>query len=655
MQDIRKIKTEDEITLLNTACAMVDSAYDDLYRAMKPGFRENECVALVNKVLFELGSEHVEGVNAISGERCSPASARLHRPHAASGRPRVLRHPPRVQRLPHLLLPHVRGRQSASRALVDAYKRCRDILDNAISMIRPGVTTAEVVETFPKAQEFGFPDEEAAFALQYGHGVGLSIWEKPIFSRLVSFDYPEMIEEGMVFALETFWPAADGWQAARIEEQLVVTADGCEVITRFPAEELLVTAGGTPPSAGRLPGEREVTSNLNNPRLVDAVVESAASRRDEMPTDVIMPALGMAQETGKVLRWLQAGGRRVAKGEPLLEIETDKVTVEIEAPAAGTLPASPQPTAREVPVGKVIAVVLADGESRRDPESRPAAIRRQRIAPSDARGAARVARKRDDSQERGIDLDALAAAGPNGAVVAADIERHTAPRRASPGEPRRRLRGRLGLARDGGADDESRGRTCRTSSSPATSTRRGSRAGAPSRAPRGRARESHRPARQALRRGAAPSPARERVVARRLDRARRRINVGIAVAADEGLVVPVVPTPISSSCAISARRIEIAAAARAGRLRPEDVQGGTFTVSNLGMYGVDAFQAIVNAPQAAILAVGRIARPARRARREVVVRPMLTLSVSFDHRVVDGAAVRGSSTRSHRSSRSLRV
>ena len=80
---------------------------------------------------------------------------------------------------------------SASRSLVDAYKRCRDILDNAISLIRPGVSTAEVVEVFPRAQEFGFADEEAAFALQYGHGVGLSSWEKPIFSRLVSFDYPE--------------------------------------------------------------------------------------------------------------------------------------------------------------------------------------------------------------------------------------------------------------------------------------------------------------------------------------------------------------------------------------------------------------------------------------------------------------------------------
>src|SRR5881227_1701825 len=239
-QDVRKLKTQDEIILLNTACTMVDAAYDELYRAMRPGFRENDCVALVNKVLFELGSEHVEGVNAISGERCSPH-------------------------------PHV----FTDRMLRPGDPAYFDILDRAISMIRPGVTTAEVVETFPRAEEFGFPDEEAAFALQYGHGVGLSIWEKPIFSRLVSFDYPETIEEGMVFALETFWPASDGWSAARIEEQLVVTSTGCEVITRFPAEELLVSAGGQYTVAGPLPAQREVTSNLNNPRVADAVVESA--------------------------------------------------------------------------------------------------------------------------------------------------------------------------------------------------------------------------------------------------------------------------------------------------------------------------------------------------------------------------------------------
>jgi Xaa-Pro aminopeptidase len=164
---------------------------------------------------------------------------------------------------------------SASRALIDAYRRARDILDHAISLIRPGVTTADVVSVWPKAQEFGFPDEEAAFALQYGHGVGLSSWEKPIFSRLVSFDYPEVVEEGMVFALETFWPASDGWQAARIEEQLVVTADGCEVITRFPAEKLLVAGGGLPTSDGPLAEVRETQSHLNNASLLDAVVESA--------------------------------------------------------------------------------------------------------------------------------------------------------------------------------------------------------------------------------------------------------------------------------------------------------------------------------------------------------------------------------------------
>jgi Xaa-Pro aminopeptidase len=265
MQNVRMIKQEDEKTLLATACAMVDSAYDQLYQAMRPGFRENDCVALVNKVLFELGSEHVEGVNAISGERCAP------HPHVFTDR--MLR--PGDPAYFDILHSYNGYRTcyyrtfavgSASRALVDAYKRCRDILDRSIAMIKPGVTTAEVVgECFPKAEEFGFPNEEAAFALQYGHGVGLSIWEKPIFSRLVSFDYPETIQEGMVFALETFWPSTDGWSAARIEEQMIVTATGAEIITRFPAEELLVTAGGQYTVGGHVPGMREVQSNLNAP------------------------------------------------------------------------------------------------------------------------------------------------------------------------------------------------------------------------------------------------------------------------------------------------------------------------------------------------------------------------------------------------------
>ena len=257
------IKTEDEITLLNTACMMVDAAYEELYRAMRPGIRENECVGLVNKVLYDIGSEFVEGVNAISGERCSP------HPHVYTDR--VLR--PGDPAYFDILHSYMGYRTcyyrtfavgSASQALVDAYKRCRYYLDEAIDADQArGDHRPMWSRSGRKAEEFGFPDEEAAFALQFGHGVGLSIWEKPVFSRLVSLDHPEEIEEGMVFALETFWPASDGWSAARIEEQLVVTADGCEVITRFPAEELMIAGKPYYTVGGSLPLERETQSNLN--------------------------------------------------------------------------------------------------------------------------------------------------------------------------------------------------------------------------------------------------------------------------------------------------------------------------------------------------------------------------------------------------------
>jgi len=263
MQDARVIKTRDEITLLDTACMMVDAAYDRLYEEMRPGMRENECVGLVSKVLYDLGSEHVEGVNAISGERCCP------HPHVFTDRAFRPGDPAYFD----ILHSHMGYRtcyyrtfaiSSASPGLVDAYKRCRYYLDAAIDIIRPGVSTADVASLWPRAEEFGFPDEEAAFALQFGHGVGLSIWEKPIISRLVSLDNPEEIEEGMVFALETFWPASDGWQAARIEEQLVVTADGAEVITRFPAEELMVAGRRNLFSVhGALSPTRETQSHLN--------------------------------------------------------------------------------------------------------------------------------------------------------------------------------------------------------------------------------------------------------------------------------------------------------------------------------------------------------------------------------------------------------
>lgn len=152
---------------------------------------------------------------------------------------------------------------SASHAQIDAYKKCREILDMSIDAVKPGITTADIVKLWPKAQEFGFANEEDAFALQYGHGVGLSTWEKPILSRLVSLDHPQVIEEGMVFALEAFWPSSDGWSAARIEEEVVVTKDGPEVITRFPAEDLMVAGLRYHTVSGPLSTTREAQSHLN--------------------------------------------------------------------------------------------------------------------------------------------------------------------------------------------------------------------------------------------------------------------------------------------------------------------------------------------------------------------------------------------------------
>jgi Xaa-Pro aminopeptidase len=261
----RRLKTVDEIALLTQAAAMVDAAYEDLYEFLRPGVKENECVAVVNKTLYDLGSEHVEGVNAISGERCSPHphvySDRLIRP----GDPAFfdILHSFNGYRTCYYRTFAV---GSASTAQRDAYTKCRELIDTAIALVKPGATTADIVAVWPAAQDFGFPSEEAAFGLQYGHGVGLSIWERPIFSRMISFDHPEVLEEGMVFALETYWPAKDGWSAARIEEEVVVTADGAEVITKFPAEELLVAGKRYYAAGGVLSGLRESQSNLNTAR-----------------------------------------------------------------------------------------------------------------------------------------------------------------------------------------------------------------------------------------------------------------------------------------------------------------------------------------------------------------------------------------------------
>ena len=235
----RKIKTEDEKALLDHAAAIVDAVYERIYELLRPGVREHEIVAEAMRVAFELGSEQVEAVNAVSGDRCNP------HPHVFSDR--LIR--PGDQAFFDIIHSFMGYRTcyyrtfcvgSASASQVDAYRRCRQWLDDAIALVRPGTTTDRIAEVWPTAQELGFPNEESCFGLQFGHGLGVALYEAPMISRLHSFHDPVELEEGMVFALETYCPASDGRSAARIEEEVLVTADGCEVLTRFPAEELLV-------------------------------------------------------------------------------------------------------------------------------------------------------------------------------------------------------------------------------------------------------------------------------------------------------------------------------------------------------------------------------------------------------------------------------
>ncbi|NIW23345.1 MAG: M24 family metallopeptidase [Gammaproteobacteria bacterium] len=239
MLDAREIKSMDEIVLLNTAASMVDGTYQLIAEELKPGARENELVALANYQLYEAGSDDVEAINAVSGERCSP--------HPHNFTDRMFR--PGDQAFFDVIQAYMGYRTcyyrtlnvgSATPAQRDAYRRAREWIDIAIELVRPGMTTDKIAERWPEAKEFGFANEMEAFGLQFGHGLGLALHERPIISRLVSLDNPFEIKEGMVFALETYCPAADGNGAARIEEEVVVTADGCKVITLFPAQELFI-------------------------------------------------------------------------------------------------------------------------------------------------------------------------------------------------------------------------------------------------------------------------------------------------------------------------------------------------------------------------------------------------------------------------------
>ena len=239
MLDARQIKSGDEIMLLNQAAAMVDGVYQDIVEALKPGIRENEIVALANKRLYEMGSDQVEAINAVSGERCNP------HPHNFSDR--IIR--PGDQAFFDIIHSFNGYRTcyyrtfsvgSATNSQRDAYNKAREWMDASISKVMPGVGTDEVAAVWPAATEFGFEDEMAAFGLQFGHGLGLGLHERPIISRLNSMKEPVELQTGMVFALETYCPASDGFSAARIEEEVVVTPDGPRILTLFPSQELFI-------------------------------------------------------------------------------------------------------------------------------------------------------------------------------------------------------------------------------------------------------------------------------------------------------------------------------------------------------------------------------------------------------------------------------
>lgn len=367
-----------------------------------------------------------------------------------------------------------------------------------------------------------------------------------------------------------------------------------------------------------------------------------------MATSVVMPALEMAQETGKLLKWYATEGHAVSKGDLLMSIETDKAVVDVEADASGILSGVRARDGDVIRVGQVIAWILAPGEPIPQEQDAPVSGRAQVVgagepaspasAPTggsggDAGPVLLSPKARRLAAERGVDVRTLTGSGPGGAVVAADLEKTaTRQEREELGTVWRLMAERVTaswttvphffLTRDidaGGLQD--------------ARERFGTRAG-------------HADPRPTV------TDLLVAIVARTLARHRRvnaswvegtiryhdAINVGMATAVEEGLVVPVIHGADRLSVAdITRRRTELVARARAGRLQPADLTGGTITISNLGMYDVDAFSAIVNTPQAVILAVGRIADRVVPRDGQVVIRPVMSVTLSADHRVVDGA------------------
>ena len=233
----REVKNIDELTLLNMASAMVDGVYQDIAEALKPGIRECDIVALATKRLYEMGSDCVEAINSIAGERCSP--------HPHNFTDRLIR--PGDQAFFDIIQSFMGYRTCyyrtfsvgrATPAQRTAYKKAREWMDKAIELLRPGVSSDRIAAALPKAEQAGFANEMDAFGLNFCHGLGLGLHERPLISRLTSFTEPIELKVGMVFAVETYCPATDGVSAARIEEEVILTPKGPQVISLYPAEEL---------------------------------------------------------------------------------------------------------------------------------------------------------------------------------------------------------------------------------------------------------------------------------------------------------------------------------------------------------------------------------------------------------------------------------
>jgi len=365
-----------------------------------------------------------------------------------------------------------------------------------------------------------------------------------------------------------------------------------------------------------------------------------------MAVSIVMPALEMAQETGKIISWLKREGDSIAKGEALAEIETDKVVLELEASADGVLAGVNAAAGDVIPVGKTIAWIVAPGEQppAQAESAAPSArtlsaptMAAQAPAPASA-GRAEAAdvkaspKARRMAKELGVDLTKIRGTGPGGTISGEDVEAaaKAAPAPADSGPVVLSSIARLMAERT----------TQSWTTAPHFFLVREIDASALI-----AAREKHGKAithtdllvalvARALRKhpkmnaswtGATIQPNPD-------------VNISIAIAVKDGVVGAVIPHADTASLAsISAKRQDLAERARAGRLHPPDVTGGTFTISNLGMFGVDAFSAIITPPQAAVLAVGRIVDRVVPVNGLIGIRPILTMTLSSDHRVVDGA------------------